>query len=747
MGLSLLKWRSVAIVAAIAALVFAVACGSDEPEPAPAVDTAKLIQDAVASAQSASAAEIQKSVSAAIAAQPQGASAAEIQKLVSDSVTSAIAAQPAGLTRADVEAIVSQSTAGQLSAADVKAIVDQSVRALPAPEIDVNQLSSLVNSAVADAVPEGVSADEISSIVQAQVSAGLAGSLTRGDVEDLVAKAVEDAVGDQLTADQVTNIVNASLVATNQAIENAASEAAQAAAAASAAQTAASAAQMSAQDAVMVAKDAQAAAAAAGYPESITIAVGALPANLVANVIPSLQSRITSRLIYGQLAALNDATGQIEPELAESYGFVPGSTDTVELKLKQNIMFHNGEHLDAHGLLKSYELMMAETAEVAWAFRGLDDFVDPADRAGTLHDAVTVVDDYTLHFKLRQPVDRWANAFTYMPLPPAHLEAIGPAGYSEQPVGTGPYKFVEWERDNYIQLTRWDDYPGPKPVIKDIRIRHVPEAAVRVAGLRAGEFDVITAAPPENVPGLISEGFQIFVGDSTQSMYIGFNIYGRFEPMADVRVRQALLYAVDMDAMYETIAGGYGTRLQCQIVAPGGFGYNEDLVGRYDYDPEKARELLAEAGYADGLTIPASVTNARYFRDRPLMDAIVSQWAQVGVTVDLAYLESSEWLQQLINQTLPDGAMNIGLNWYLADNTTSMWGNGLADPAFKEMVDAKRVMTDTAAREAEVKRIAAHICDSAQALHAYTIPSVLAFGPNMPAITASISFELKIPSE
>ena len=158
------------------------------------------------------------------------------------------------------------------------------------------------------------------------------------------------------------------------------------------------------------------------YPESITIAVGALPANLVANVIPSLQSRITARLIYGQLAALNDVTGEIEPELAESYGFVPGSTDTVELKLKQGITFHNGEALDAHGLLKSFELMMSETAEVAWAYRGLDRYVDPDDRIGTLHDAVTVIDDYTLHFKLRLADDTWANAFTYMPLPPGHLE-------------------------------------------------------------------------------------------------------------------------------------------------------------------------------------------------------------------------------------------------------------------------------------------------------------------------------------
>ena len=229
-------------------------------------------------------------------------------------------------------------------------------------------------------------------------------------------------------------------------------------------------------------------------------------------------------------------------------------------------------------------------------------------------------------------------------------------------------------------------------------------------------------------------------------MYIGFNIYGSNELLSNKLVRQALLYAVDMDAIWETVAGGYGSRLQCQIVAAGGFGYNADLVGRYDYDPDKARELLAEAGYSDGLTIPGSVTNARYFRDRPLMDAVVAQWAAVGVNVELDYLESSEWLQQLINQTLPDGFMNIGLNWYLADNTTSMWG-AASDQNFADIRTAKNLISNTAEREAEVKRIAEYICDEAQALHAYTIPSVIAFGPSLPAITVSNSFELHIPTQ
>ncbi len=710
---SVLNWRSLVILGVVAALAFAVACGGDdEPAPAPTPvpaatpDFAKLIQDAVGSV-------------------PQGASAAEIQDLVSNAVNTALAAQP-GLTRADVEAIVTSATGDQLSAAEVQRIVDQSIKALPVPEtLDLADISRLVEAAL-PALPETVSAAEISQIVQAQVEAGQTGQLTRGDVESLVAAAVEGAVGDQLSAEDVKAIVDSSLMATNAAIEDAAMKADEA--------------RMTAEQAV------EAAESAYRGPTSITIAVGALPANLVANVIPSLQSRITSRLIYGQLAALNDVTGAIEPELAESYGFLPGSTDTIELKLKQGVTFHNGETLDAHGLLKSFELLMAETAEVAWAFRGLDRYVDPNDRIGTLSEAVTVVDDYTLHFKLRQIDDTWANAFTFMPLPPAHLEAIGPAGYSEAPVGTGPYKFVEWERDNFIKLTRWEENPGPKPLIKDITIRHVPEAAVRVAGLKAGEFDIITATPPENVPGLIADGFNIFVGDSTQSMYIGFNIYGKSEPLSDKLVRQALLYAVDMDGIYETVAGGYGTRLQCQIVAPGGFGYNEELVGKYDYDPDKAKELLTAAGHGDGVTIKGSVTNARYFRDRPLMDALVSQWSQVGVNVDLQYLESSEWLQQLINQTLPEGIMNIGLNWYLADNTTSMWG-AASSQEFFDMRAAKAQITDTATREAEVKRIAAYICDEAQALHAYTIPSVLSLNSELPAITATKSFELQIPTQ
>ena len=233
-----------------------------------------------------------------------------------------------------------------------------------------------------------------------------------------------------------------------------------------------------------------------------------------------------------------------------------------------------------------------------------------------------------------------------------------------------------------------------------------------------------------------------------QSMYVGINIYGRNEILNDVRVRQAMLYSVDLDGMWGTIAGGFGTKLDCQIVAPGGFGYNPD-VQTYPYDPAKAKELLAEAGYPDGFTIAGSATSGRYFRDRTFMEALAAQWAQVGIIVEMEYPESSVWLQELIDQTLPP-IMNIGLNWYLADNTTSMWGpvgDTSPDPEFLEMTAAKRVIGDPVEREAVVKDIAAYICDNAQALHAYTIPALYALSPNLPELAFSKSFEILVPSE
>ncbi|MBV7334050.1 hypothetical protein KFU94_38610 [Chloroflexi bacterium TSY] len=475
-----------------------------------------------------------------------------------------------------------------------------------------------------------------------------------------------------------------------------------------------------------------------GYPDEMVVGMGALPVTLVGNTIPSLQSRIFSTLMYETLAVLNEETGAIEPNLLESMELLDDTS--VRIVIKEGIQFHNGEQLTAPGLARSFEFLKnAEPQKFTWSFRQLNDY-----------ESYEVIDDYTIEFKLIKPVDVWANLFAnHMPLAPDHLEAVGLDGYIEEPVGTGPYKFASWERDNFISLERWEDYPGDKPVIDKVTFRHMPESAVRVAALQSGEIHVAAHVAPDQVDSLLAEGFELFAGDSMQSMYVGLDIWGESEPMQDVRVRQAMLYAIDLEGMWKTIAGGYGTLLDCQIVAPGGFGYNPDVM-RYPYDPEKAKALLVEAGYPDGFTVDGSSTAGRYFRDQPFMEAVIAQWAAVGIEVNMEFMESSVWLQQLIDQTLPP-IMNIGLNWYLLDNNSSMWTSVKdgtpTDADFVERVTTKRGIVDAAEREEVVKEIAAYSCENAQAIYAYTIPALYALAPNLPELSFNKSFEMHVPSE
>ena len=289
----------------------AVGCGSDDTsDAAPTPDVAKIIQQALDSA-------------------PQGATVDQIQSMVSDSISAAVAAMPEsqpGLTRADVESIVQTASGNQLSAADVKRIVDDSIRALPAPEIDQRQLTSLIEAAVTQSVPEGVSAAEINRIVQSQVSAGLSGSLTRGDVEDLVSSAVKNAVGDQLSAADVQRVVDGALVATNAAIDGAAKQAANAA---MAADTAAMSADTAADTAATAAKAADSAAMAAqtASVKADSAAMAAQSASEQAgqaiSVISEVQTAVRGYIVPVQCYARGDLVSDCPAKGVSSYSAGP----------------------------------------------------------------------------------------------------------------------------------------------------------------------------------------------------------------------------------------------------------------------------------------------------------------------------------------------------------------------------------------------------------------------------------------
>ena len=567
----LLKWRSVAIVAAVAALVFAIACAA-QPEPAPAV----------------SAADIQKSVEAAIAA------------------------QPAGLTRADVESIVSQSAAGQLSAAEVKDIVDESVRAQPAPELDMTQLSSLVNAAVEDAVPEGISADEISRAVQAQVSAGLSDAPTRGDIEDLIAKAVEDAVGDQLTAEQVTDIVNASLAAANQAVEEAAAE------------------------------------EAAGAPSQLSDAEQTLVLASGRNLGPGnphdySTSMVVLDLLYEPLVRY-DSNGDIQPALAESWDI---SDDGLiwTFNLRQGVIFHDGSPFNADAVKWNLE---------RWVGNQRHNWLPTTNRVTSIE----APDQSTVVLSLSEPYYPAMQDFALVrPVRFLSSNGVDNAGEFASPIGTGPWQ-VESISDTRAVFVRNEAYWGEKPGLDEIVIEVILDGQTRMAALLSGEVDVIGGdylggISLESLPVLErNDNVRLIDGDGITSFYIATQYDS--PPTEDIRVRQALNLAIDREGISKALFSGRAE--PAKHLLPGSIPYvtvgDTDL---YEYDPERAKALLSEAGWAlngggvlekDGVPLEMTlvVDQSRLPQTATMAEAMQAQFKDVGIELEIRALDYSGWL-------------------------------------------------------------------------------------------------------
>ena len=462
--------------------------------------------------------------------------------------------------------------------------------------------------------------------------------------------------------------------------------------------------------------------------ENMNVALGALPVHIVGGMIPSLQSRIVATELYRSVGILNESTGQADPDLGS---FTLISDDTVELSIAPGQFFHNGEEITAQGLKDQVDyLLTAKPLRYAWSFGGIGYDIE-------------VLDEYTAELTRETPSAFWANVFnTMMPLAPKLLTEGGVDNYADNAVGTAEFAFVDWQRDSHINLERWVDDPRGLSVIKTMTFRHVPEAAVRTAGLQAGDFDVAALLPPEQITQLIKKGFRIFAGDSMQSHSWWLDYQGLTEELSDVRVRQAMLYAIDKDKIYGSIVGGYGSKLECQIGTAAAFGYNPDLKS-YPFDPDKAKQLLADAGYPDGFTIQGSSSQARYFRDAEIAPALQAYWRAIGVEVEIQYFESAAWLDALIANVLPP-IMNIGLNWFNSTNAPSMRSAGL-DPTYDELRAQIPITLDDDERRKVVQDTVAYACDQAYGWFAHTVPALYGLNPDLPEITWGLGFEMHVP--
>jgi peptide/nickel transport system substrate-binding protein len=341
-----------------------------------------------------------------------------------------------------------------------------------------------------------------------------------------------------------------------------------------------------------------------------------------------------------------DFEGEIVPGLALSWTTV--GTSTLEFALRDDVTFHNGEPFTAESVKFSVERMLAEEEA-------------PNQGKFTAIDSVEVIDDYTVQLHLNRPDGTIFDSLTsrLAMLPPKYFEEVGAEGFAESPVGTGPFSFVEWMPDDHVTLAAnenyWDGSYKGKPQVDTVIFRPIPEAATRMAELQSGGVDIIQDVLPDQMDDLEASGLVVVPDEAFQLQYVFLIADDESLPTYDVRVRQALNHAVDVDAIIENLLAGLGSHIASPI-GPGYLGYNPD-VKPYEYDPEKAKAMLAEAGYADGFETTLDSTTAGH---TDVIDAVAGYLSEVGVDVTIQDYELGQF-----NQNWMDHAQSMlwGARW------------------------------------------------------------------------------------
>ena len=328
-----------------------------------------------------------------------------------------------------------------------------------------------------------------------------------------------------------------------------------------------------------------------------------------------------------------DAEGRasFEPWLVESYKQI---NDTVwEFKLRSGVKFHDGTPLTSRDVKASFE-------------RGPKVGGLPRTLLGPVKE-IQIVDDLTFRIVLKYPfaplIAHLAHPSTaILPAKIAELFPDKPIDDVKYIVGTGPYKFVEFVKGERTVLEAFDGYWSKKPTVKKIMWIPVPDDSTRASYLEAGTVDIITHVPPHIVPTLKGKGYQVIQIPSTRVIYIGINV----ERVPDVRVRQAMNYAVDKDAIVKRILEGAGI-VATSPVCPAVFGYTK--LDPYPYDPMKAKSLIKEAGW-EGRELVFITPQGRYLRDREIADAVKAYLEAAGLKVKIEVMEWAAYISRVLTQ-------------------------------------------------------------------------------------------------
>jgi peptide/nickel transport system substrate-binding protein len=398
--------------------------------------------------------------------------------------------------------------------------------------------------------------------------------------------------------------------------------------------------------------------------------------------------------MYSSLATLDFSTNKVKPDLAESWKNV--EPNVVEFKLRQGVKFHSGREVTAEDVKYTFDRLVDDKLAVP-----LKSYLGPGL-------ATQVVDKYTVRVK---------NEAVFAPLvsvvadrrPTAIVdrEVVEKNGdLKNADAGSGPFKLVEYTPDVKVVLERFGDYwEKDRPILDRVELRIIPEETARLAAIRSGEVDLTVLNDPK-LAKLLKDDKSINLNDVSSFWRSASPFNTAHKPLDDVRVRQAISYAVDRQEIVNTVLLGDG--VPTGPIPPGegewAIAVNGDNFPTYTYNPDKARQLLKEAG-AEGLKIGIQAAST-YAPDLPTCEVLQAQLKKVGVNLEIQKMPDFP----AVLQAQRDGTFDLNLTFntnrpdpdtYLSvahSKSSTNWGK-FSSPKMDELIDKGRTTTDLAERK------------------------------------------------
>ncbi len=367
--------------------------------------------------------------------------------------------------------------------------------------------------------------------------------------------------------------------------------------------------------------------------------------------------------LYDGLVRYQDGTLEVVPGLAESWEISDDGT-VYTFRLREGISFHDGTPFDAEAVKFNFDRMLDENHP----YHATGPF--PLAFFFSAIQQTEAIDDYTVRMTLDAPYAPLLSNLAYptgLLVSPAVVAAHG-ADYGRNPSGTGPFRFAEWQSNTRVVLERNPDYWDGAPQLNALVFRPITDANTRVTEMLSGGLDLMVEVPPDNVALFADDpGFTVYEQAGPHLWFLILNL--REGPFTDQRVRQAVNYAIDKQSLVDNVLAGTATVADGPIPAAFAWAYNEDLEP-YPYDPDKARELIAEAG-AEGAELTFYVTEggSGMLDPIPMGTAIQADLNAVGLNVRIETYEWNTFLGR-VNPGLEGKADMAQMAWMTNDPDT-----------------------------------------------------------------------------